>query len=294
LGSTIEARGRRVKTLIVASILFLHLAALGQHIERGLILDLNADAGVALEEGDRVVAWTNQATTFPARVFVKQDAGRDRAGSGRPTLKRRVKAIGNHNTLVFRRQELVNHDNSAFDSLTTGKGYTWFSVMTVYPQVTGLKDVNSFFGNLKNGGYFEGFWAGFNDDNTLWTGSRNGRSFGRWDANNPKLLGPKLETNRYYVVAGRMASGQGTVSIELFVNGTKPVATSPFPVNPKADPSRMAIGQERDATNHPGRESFDGEFARILIYDRPLDDREFAQMMNYLVTNHKIRRGLSR
>jgi hypothetical protein len=51
----------------------------------------------------------------------------------------------------------------------------------------------------------------------------------------------------------------------------QPVATKPFPVNPAANSSKLAIGQERDATNHPGKESFDGELARFLIYDRPAD-----------------------
>ena len=34
----------------------------------------------------------------------------------------------------------------------TGSGYTWFAVMSVAEQVRQLKDVNSFFGNLRNGG----------------------------------------------------------------------------------------------------------------------------------------------
>ena len=46
------------------------------------------------------------------------------------------------------------------------------------------------------------------------------------------------------------------------------------PVNPKANPSKMAVGQERDATNHPGKESFHGEIARFLIFERPLSDKE--------------------
>jgi hypothetical protein len=40
-----------------------------------------------------------------------------------------------------------------------------------------------------------------------------------------------------------------------------------------------AIGQERDAINHPGKESFDGEIARFLMWDRPLDDAELAKTL---------------
>jgi hypothetical protein len=148
--------------------------------------------------------------------------------------------------------------------------------------------VNSFFGNLRNGGKYEGFWAGLKDDNTLWAGSRNGITFGRWDQNNPQLLGPKLEENRYYVLAGRMGAGTGKVTIELFVNKAEPAASQPFGVNPQANSSKMAIGQERDATNHPGHESFDGELARFLMWDRPLSNDEFEKTLSLLKETYGI------
>ncbi len=249
-------------------------------VRKGLVLDLDADRGVKVVDG-RVSSWHNQADS-KAKEFVATRDASHKKGTGHPVLKERVSAIGGHNAVAFKRQELINSDEDVFDHLMTGSGYTWFAVMCVYPQVSGLKDVNSFFGNLKNGGNYEGFWAGLKDDNTLWMGSRNGITFGRWDDNNPQVLGPKFEVNRYYVIAGRMGAGTGRVSIELFVDGTKPVASSPVPVNPKGNPSKMAIGQERDATNHPGHESFDGELARLLIWDRPLTDREFSKTLSSL------------
>jgi len=250
---------------------------------KGLVVDLDADRGVVVEDDDRVVKWTSQAAASPARDFVKQDLGRRKAGSGRPTLKRSVSGLRRHNTVVFRRQELVNHEENAFDRLVTGNGYTWIAVMCVYRQVVQLKDVNSFFGNLRNGGNYEGIWAGVTDDNRVWAGSRNGVTFGRWDRNNPRVLAPKpLEENRYYVVACRMGAGTGRVTIELFINDPKPAAAKPFPVNPKANPSKLAIGQERDAVNHPGKESFDGEIARFLLYERPLSDAELDRALKRL------------
>lgn len=116
-------------------------------ISQGLFLDLNANTGVDLEDGKRVKAWHNQVEGNAADVFVKQDKGRKKAGSGRPTLRKNVAEIGGHNTLVFEEQELVNMDENAFDHMVTGKGYTWISVMSVYQQNVGKKDVNSFFGN---------------------------------------------------------------------------------------------------------------------------------------------------
>ena len=102
-------------------------------------------------------------------------------------------------------------------------------------------------------------------------------------------MAPKpLEEDRYYVVAGRMGAGTGNVQIEVFINGPQPVAASPFPVNPKANSSKLAIGQERDATNHPGKESFDGELARFLIYERPLTRDELKQTLDHLTKTYAI------
>ncbi|MBN1420830.1 MAG: hypothetical protein JXP34_18815 [Planctomycetes bacterium] len=252
-------------------------------LDEGLILDLDAGRSVEVEENDRVVKWTNQVASFAAKDFVKQDRGRKEPGSGRPTLRRSVPAIGGRDAIVFERQELVNHDEDAFDHLITGRGYTWFAVLAVHPQVVQLKDVNSFFGNLRNGGNFEGIWGNVTDDNRVWIGSRNGITFGRWDANNPMVVAPKpLDEGRFHVVAGRMGAGTGDVPIELFIDDPRPVAAGSFPVNPAADSSKFAIGQERDAINHPGKESFDGELARFLIYERPLTDAELKQTVEYL------------
>jgi len=97
-----------------------------------------------------------------------------------------------------------------------------------------------------------------------------------------------LNEDRYYVVAGRMGAGTGELPIEVFINGPVPVASKPFPVNPTADSSRLAIGQERDATNHPGRESFDGEIARFLLYERPLTDAELTETLAQLKKTYAI------
>ena len=248
----------------------------------GLILELDAAKGVTRQEENKVIAWKNQVATSPAKEFVLQDKGRKEPGSGRPSLRQNIVTLNNHPSLVFRQQELVCVDEDTFDSLTTGKGHTWLALIAVHEQRLGLKDVNSFFGNLRNGGKYEGVWGCLNDDNTLWWGTRNGQTFGRFDPNNPQAVGPKLESNKFYLIAGRMATGKGTVKLELFVNDSKPVDTADFPVNPKANPSRMAVGQERDAIEHPGHESFDGEIARFLIWDRPLVDAELQNAMSAL------------
>jgi len=85
-----------------------------------------------------------------------------------------------------------------------------------------------------------------------------------------------------------MGAGTGEVQIGLFINEPQAVASKPFPVNPKANSSKLAIGQERDATNHPGRESFDGELARFLVCDRPLTNDELQQAMDSLKKTYAI------
>ncbi len=263
--------------------------AKAQVLEKGLIIDLNADRGVQVEDGDRVVKWTNQVAQFAAKDFVKRDKGRKVPGSGRPTWKKSVEAINGHSTVVFRRQELLNHEEDALDHLLTGSGYTWLAVMSVYKQVVQLKDVNSIFGNLRSGGNYEGIWGNVTDDNRVWIGSRNGITFGRWDPNNPMVVAPEpLEENRYYIVVGRMGAGTKDVNIEVMINDPKPVASKPFPVNPKANSSKLAIGQERDATNHPGKEAFDGELTRFLVYERPLTEDELKLNLAHLKKMYAI------
>ena len=91
-----------------------------------------------------------------------------------------------------------------------------------------------------------------------------------------------LKEDQYHVVAGRMGAGIGQVDIDLFVDSAEPVTSSSFPLNPQANSSKMAIGQERDATNHPGKESFDGEIARFLVYERPLTHAELKRVIDHV------------
>lgn len=243
----------------------------------GLLVDLNASKGVTLDTAGRVTQWQSQAGPLAARNFVGQPLGRPEPTSGLPAI-----VSGDVPALSFRQQELVCHDEAAFDGLIRGDGCTWVTVLKVYPQRVGLKDVNSFFGNLRNGQKYEGIWGCLDDDNTVWWGARNGLTFGRFDVNNPKLVGPKLAEGKWHILAGRLAAGQSEVRAEFFVNTLTPYASASFPINPKADASKLAVGQERDAIQHPGKESFDGEIARFLLWNRPLTDAELRTVFEGL------------
>jgi len=240
---------------------------------------------------------------------VKQDEGRDKPqkgrklgiGSGRPTLKKEVQIIGGNNTLVFEEQELVNHNEDAFDHMTNGSGYTWFSVMCVYPQVKGKPDVNSFFGNLTNGAPYAGFWGNVTDDNKAWIGTRTGQDFGIklkkgqkrsiWHPElNPLVIKEEpLQEKKYYLIMGRMGAGVKTVDLELFINDpATPADKKTVPIIKGTNPSKMAVGQERDAVNHPGFESFHGEISRLLIFEKPLTDEQLTKVATSLKKMYQI------
>lgn len=264
-------------------------------ITTGLLIDLNADQDVHLEDGNNVSLWKNQVKNNEIKNFSKRDKGRKIPGSGRPRLKLNDPKINGHNTIVFHRQELLNEQEDALDHLTNGSGYTWLSVMAVYEQVKGKPGINAFFGNLRNTnvdkkGQYEGFWGGLNLENQVWMSSRNALQNGPFNENSPQILASEpLKKMKYYLIMGRLGAGTTTVDMELFVNTTKPIGTKPFIVNKKGNPSKLSIGQERDATNHPGAESFDGEIARFLIFERPLSDSELQQMADYLKSYYGIK-----
>ena len=88
--------------------LFAHISHISAvDLPAGLILDLDADRGLTLEEGDRVAKWENQIRQFSAKDFVKRDQGRKDAGSGRPTVKKNLPDLIGHHALVCLQQELT-------------------------------------------------------------------------------------------------------------------------------------------------------------------------------------------
>ncbi|MNG78527.1 Trehalose utilization [compost metagenome] len=246
----------------------------------GLQVDLDADKGVVLNSANRVTKWFNQASNSEVKIFESNSTGRTEDNPGQPFWKVEGPEINWHRALFFNRQELVSQSESCFDALVAGSGYTWLCVLRPGQQLGEVKDVNSFFGNLKNGENYEGFWAGLNNDNTVWMGSRNGRTFGRWDQNNPKVESRLiLDSNRFHLLIGRMEKGTQKVRLSLFVNNVfQEAAFGYFPVDLTANASKLVIGQERDAIDHPGKESFIGSIARFMLFDRALSDKELSRL----------------
>ncbi len=258
---------------------------------QGLILDLDADKGVYSNENNQVFKWENQVLNSKARFFEKRDEGRKIAGSGCPTLKNDIPELNHHSSIIFKEQELLNKEEDVFDHLTAGSGYTFFCILSPYKQNGKLKDVNSFFGNLKNGGMYEGFWGGLTDDNKFWSGARNAITIGRWDENNPFICTDKsLNENQYYLVMGKMDAGTNEVNLYVMVNEwDEKSKVQKIKVNSNTNASMMSIGQERDAIQHPGFESFDGEIARFVLYERPLKEKEMKNVIKQLKKAYDIK-----
>ena len=116
-----------------------HLKEKSEVVRKGLILDLDADRGIKVVNG-RVTSWKNQVD-WKVKTFVATRDANHEKGTGHPKLKEKVSAIDGHNTVVFKRQELINSDEDAFDHLITGSGYTWFAVMSVYSQVSASTEI---------------------------------------------------------------------------------------------------------------------------------------------------------
>ncbi|MDQ8183572.1 hypothetical protein [Pelagicoccus sp. SDUM812005] len=300
MAKTIQSH-KRAKALLAGIALYSLSGCAPSLIQDGLVLDLDADKGLTLEDGDKVAIWTNQAPNPRAIDFKNTEEGRtltiitqEEPGTGRPTLVKSSSEIKGHNSLVFREDELINDNDEAFHGMMTGSGYTWFAVIKPYEQAgpgkLNSKYPNAFFGNLRNtakpqleGGQYAGFWGSFYPDGRVYMGSRNGLSEKVRDAiNTPEVAAPPPAVGQWHIIMGRQGSGQGTVKLDLFVNDpVTPANSSDFPVG-NVEPSRMAIGTERNAINHQGKESFDGELARLLMYERDLSQDEMQQVYDVL------------
>jgi len=266
-------------------------------IPKGLFVDLDANLGV-LTDNQRVQEWQNQVKTNSLKAFKAQK--REDASDGRPTLKEADEKIGKNNTILFNNQELVTMDEDIADHMITGSGYTWFSVMSVSKQTADNPHMNCFFGNIGNEIPYSGFFAGFKDDNVPWAGTRTlayaqKKSLDSSDkekkplwnrGSSPYTIADRsLVENEYYILIGSMSKGHQKAKVKLFINSTQNVFTKNVIIKPKYNSSALTIGKQRtDVTN----ESFNGEIARFLLYDRPLSKEEIQQNLELLKSKYTI------
>jgi hypothetical protein len=299
-------KGLLVSIVVSLGVIMAGSAATMQHgmalpVEQGLVLDLNADMGVTVEDECMVTTWRNQAPNPKALDFKVTEEGRTRTivaqkelGTGRPTLKKNVDELNGHHSLVFTEDELINDNDEAFHGMMTGRGYTWFAVIKPYvqrsPKSIKSNYPNAFFGCLRNTaapqlelGQYAGFWGSFYPDGRVYMGSRNGTSKTVRDGvNTPQVEAPAPAVDEWHIIMGRQGAGQGIVLLDLFVNNpSEAVNSHDYPVA-DVEPSRMAIGTERNAINHMGKESFDGELSRLLMFETALTQKEMEAVYDYL------------
>ncbi len=217
----------------------------------GLIQDLDADRGVleAGGAGTGVTRWSNQA-----------GGGDDLLpGAGTPLL---VAGPNGHQAVrVGQGIKLVGDDDACFDSLANGGGFTWFVVIDSAAQNHAAD--NRVFGTLRNGSPWPGVMACVASTNRPLAVTRS-------DGASETATGTTDVSAGWHIVAGRLAAGTGTAQQSIFTNGGTAQDTISLTVRSSADSGALTVGAERTG----GVEYYDGDIARILIYDRPLTDDE--------------------
>jgi hypothetical protein len=80
-------------------------------------------------------------------------------------------------------------------------------------------------------------------------------------------------TNTWVVVAGRLEAGtNGNKKSTVYINSTSAKATAMFMIDGSSQVGALTVGAERPL----GTEFWTGQIARILIYDGPMTDNDFA------------------
>lgn len=254
---------RRTCCLIAPALIAVAPWASAEIVTSGLIQDLDADVGVveAGGEGSGVTAWENQAAAGG------DDVTTDR---GTITLTSSDESINNHNFVTLPSggpsPRMVGDDAEAFDGIMTGTGHTWFAV--VRPEVDanpGRK--NAIFGTLQNSNPFSGVVAHVSSNNSLGYMLRPANSDAFVDGTT------SVNDGEWHILAGRLEAGTGGQLAEAFTNG--PVAEASLSINilDSSISDALTVGAERTG----GGENYLGDIARILIYNRPLDDEELNQ-----------------
>ena len=255
-----------IALLAAFSLPFVVFSQLGnaQITTTGLIQDLDADVGVATS-GSSVTSWANQGT------------GGDSVSTNNGSPQLITGAVNGHNAISFTADRMAGTSTTAFDANVSGSGYTWFAVVNP-DRNPGAK--NQIFGTLINGSPYNGQTAGIgNPSNSPYAMYRAGSDQFTTGASQ------NLDRGGYHVLAGRLAAGTGSQLQEVFVNGVMTAdGFGNINVSGSASAGQLTIGAERAG----GGERYDGDIARILIYDRPLTSTELSDTFNALATLYNV------
>ena len=104
--------------------------------------------------------------------------------------------------------------------------------------------------------------------------------------NNATRVGSAGAGGGYNILAGRMAAGTGSQLAELFVDAGTAEVSGNITITGATDSFALSVGNER-TLSAPG-ESFESDVARLLMYNRPLDDTELNDTGSELGSIHDI------
>ena len=158
---------------------------------------------------------------------------------------------------------MVGDDMDAFDSIMQGNGNTWFAVVRPEVGLNGGRK-NAIIGTLTNSNPFSGFVAHVSNNTTP--------AYMVRPASSDVFVDGTTDVNdgNWHILAGRLASGTGVQTAEIFVNGPEAEGSAMPNIQDTSDSDPLTVGAERTG----GGENYVGDIARILIYDRPLSDSE--------------------
>ena len=239
----------------IASLVLLLAGARADIVTDGLILDLDPDVGIS-ESGGSITSWANQATAGGDDVATTR---------GTPTL---VAGPDGHSAVRLdeaggAKDRMSGSDENAFDGIMQGAGHTWFAVVRPTSGANGGSK-NAIFGTLTNQSNFSGLVAHASGPTPAYMlRLESGNDIFTTGSSN-------LEDGEWHIVAGRLSAGTGPQTAEIFTDGPSPEASSPVSISGSTPSDVLTLGAERSL----GSENFVGDIARILIYERPLDETE--------------------
>jgi hypothetical protein len=214
-----------------------------------LIEDLDADTFNG-------VTWTNQITGHGDNVAASA------------AIAKMPNAANGHDAVVLTGNlRLTGSNATAFASLINGDGMAYFAVVKPGTQRnTGQVDRNQIFGTIHEGGNFSGFTAGTDLVDEPYAMMRP-------DTTEYKAQTGVAEANTWIVLAGRLQSGtNGEKKSTVYINSASVKATAMFMIDGSSQVGALTVGAERTL----GTEFWTGQIARILIYDGPMTDNDFA------------------
>jgi len=208
------------------------------------------------------------ADNFNGVTWMNQVAGHGDNVAASAAISKMPAAANGHDALILTGQlKLVGTSTTAFAPLINGDGMAFFAVVKPGTQRnTGSVDRNQIFGTIEEGDNFSGFTFG----NDL---ADEPYSMMRPDTTEYQAQTNVAMTNTWVVIAGRLEAGtNGNKKSTVYINSASVKATAMFMVQGDSTIGALTIGAERTL----GSEFWTGQIARILIYDGPMSNTDFA------------------